>query len=167
MNLEKIKLENLEIAKSKGFGITLSDISFPEKIALIHSEISEAYQALQLNNFENRHGFHEEIADVMLRLLHLAGILEINFTSFKQIDFENNTSLENMMLNLHNLISEGYEFYRSKKLDLTKEKIIEAVSLVLLIADFKNIDLEAEIFKKMEINKNRVWDKQFLNEEMK
>jgi len=65
-------------AKSKGFGITPEEIDVPEKIALIHSEVSEAYEAWRKKNVSGKDGFNEEIADALIRLLHLAGVMGID-----------------------------------------------------------------------------------------
>jgi len=95
----------MDQAAAKGFGTTAEEINVPEKIALIHSEVSEAYQAWRHKNIDGKDGFKEELGDVIQRVLHLAGSL--------------------------------------------------------------NIDLEAEIIKKIEANKDRVWDWEKLNENKK
>jgi len=87
----------MEQAKEKKWGIKPEDISVPEKIALIHSEVSEAYEAYRNNNIEDKHGFKEELGDIIHRVFHLCGIFDI--------------------------------------------------------------DIEKQILKKIEINKNREWDK--------
>ena len=65
----------LKQAKEKGFGTKPEEINVPEKIALIHSEISEAYEAYRHKNMD---GFREELGDVVQRILHLCGILGID-----------------------------------------------------------------------------------------
>jgi NTP pyrophosphatase (non-canonical NTP hydrolase) len=44
-------------------------------LALIHSEVSEALEAFRVGDREN---FEEELADIAIRLLDLAGGLHIN-----------------------------------------------------------------------------------------
>src|SRR3989339_1793134 len=68
----------MEQAKQKGFGTKPEDINVAEKIALIHSEVSEAFEAYRHQNIDGKDGFKEELGDVIQRILHLAGIFEIN-----------------------------------------------------------------------------------------
>jgi hypothetical protein len=68
MNVEEIKNLNLAVAREKGFGVSLDEIDFAEKIALIHSEISETYLAFQQNNRTERHGVSEEMADIFFKV---------------------------------------------------------------------------------------------------
>ena len=66
------------MAKEKGWGVKPEDINVGEKIALVHTEVSEAFEAYRQGNIDNRHGFKEELADALMRILHLAGIFDIN-----------------------------------------------------------------------------------------
>ena len=68
----------LEQAKQKGFGTSPGDINVAEKMALIHSEVSEAYEAHRHNNIDGKDGFKEELADIVTRVLHLCGIFDID-----------------------------------------------------------------------------------------
>lgn len=167
MNLEDIKIKNLEIAKSKGFGSSLNEILFPEKIALIHSEISEVYQAYLQNNISNAHGVREELADVLLRVLHLCALLDINFSDVNSKSSIQDFSLENNLLILHNLISESYENYRHKKLEDSKKKLFESVEVLLSIAEKELFDIKHEAENKMQKNANRIWDSNLMNENIK
>lgn len=92
----------MDQAKVKGFGTKPEEINVAEKIALIHSEISESFEAYRHKNIDGKDGFKEELGDAVQRILHLAGIF--------------------------------------------------------------NIDLEKEILKKINNNKNRNWDWNELNE---
>jgi NTP pyrophosphatase (non-canonical NTP hydrolase) len=89
-------------AEEKGFGIKPEDINVGEKIALIHSELSEAYVAYRKKDMDGKDGFRQELGDVIQRVLHLAGIFDV--------------------------------------------------------------DIEKEILKKLEINKDRKWDWGAMNE---
>ena len=102
LNLKQLTSVILEQAKEKGFGTKPEDINVGEKIALVHSEVSEAYEAYRHKNIDGKDGFKEELGDAIQRILHLCGIF--------------------------------------------------------------NIDIEKEILKKIESNKNRNWDFGKMNE---
>ncbi len=69
----------MEQAKAKGFGTTPQEINTAEKIALIHSEVCEAYEAYRHNNMNDADGsFAEELGDIIQRVLHLGGIFKID-----------------------------------------------------------------------------------------
>ena len=68
----------MQQAKEKGFGTTPEEINIAEKMVLIHSEISEAYEAYRHKNIDGKDGFHEELGDAVQRILHLCGILGID-----------------------------------------------------------------------------------------
>ncbi|MFH1977743.1 MAG: hypothetical protein ABIJ92_00255 [Candidatus Aenigmatarchaeota archaeon] len=78
INLKKLTEMVLEQAKGKGFGTKPEEVNVAEKIALIHSEVSEAYEAYRKKNIEGKDGFNEELGDVIQRVLHLCGIFDID-----------------------------------------------------------------------------------------
>ena len=65
-------------AKEKGFGTTKDEINVAEKIALIHSEISEAFEAYRHNDLNGKDGFKRELGDAIQRILHLCGCFDID-----------------------------------------------------------------------------------------
>ncbi|HSD55813.1 MAG TPA: hypothetical protein VLA92_01530 [Candidatus Saccharimonadales bacterium] len=65
-------------AEAKGFGTKSEEIDVPEKIALIHSEVTEAYTAYRHKNIDGKDGLTEELGDVIQRVLHLCGALNLN-----------------------------------------------------------------------------------------
>lgn len=71
----------LEQAEAKGFGTKPEEINVGEKIALIHSEVSEAFEAYRHKNIDGKDGFKEELGDIIQRVLHLAGIFDIDIES--------------------------------------------------------------------------------------
>ena len=78
LTLEQIQILVMEQAKEKGFGTKLEEINVGEKIALIHSEVSEALLAYRHKNIKGKDGFEEEIGDAVQRILHLCGILGVD-----------------------------------------------------------------------------------------
>jgi len=77
-----------EWAKQQGFwdtavlsapgGAVHNPSLIPEKLALIHTEVSEAMEAHRDGNIKGKHGIGEELADVIIRTLDLAEYLGVN-----------------------------------------------------------------------------------------
>jgi phosphoribosyl-ATP pyrophosphohydrolase len=82
-----------EVANSHGFTVswtkTLYDMSVPEALCLVHSELSEALEAYRDNNIQK---FSEEIADVFIRLFHLVGDLDLDIVKAINEKIEKNKS---------------------------------------------------------------------------
>ena len=74
------ELSNLVMkqAKDKGFGVDPVKLDVAEKIALIHSEISEAFEAYRHKDMDGKDGFKMELGDAVSRILHLAGVMGID-----------------------------------------------------------------------------------------
>jgi NTP pyrophosphatase (non-canonical NTP hydrolase) len=66
------------LAKEKGFGVSPEQVNTMEKIALIHSELSEALAAYRNKKMNGQDGFAEELADAVIRILHLAAVHGLN-----------------------------------------------------------------------------------------
>lgn len=79
-------------AHVKGFGTKPSDINVAEKIALIHSEISEAFEAYRHKNIDGKDGFKEELGDAVQRILHLCGVMDIDIEKaiLNKLDYNKN-----------------------------------------------------------------------------
>lgn len=76
--LEQLKKMIMEQAEEIGFGTEPEDINVAEKIALIHSEVTEAFEAYRHKNIDGEDGFKEELGDAVQRILHLCGIFDID-----------------------------------------------------------------------------------------
>jgi len=78
MEVDELLKLVMKQAEEKGFGTKPDEINVSEKIALIHSEISEAYEAYRKKNIDDKDGFKEELGDAIQRLFHLCGIFNID-----------------------------------------------------------------------------------------
>ena len=77
LTLQQLTELVMEQAKRKGFGTTPDEINVGEKIALIHSEISEAYDAYRKQR-TGKGSFEEELGDAVQRILHLGGVMGVD-----------------------------------------------------------------------------------------
>lgn len=78
ISIGQVIKEVMRLAQEKGFGTKPEEISVPEKIALIHSEASEALSAFRHQKMNGKDGFAQELADIVIRVAHLAGVYGID-----------------------------------------------------------------------------------------
>jgi NTP pyrophosphatase (non-canonical NTP hydrolase) len=90
MTIQQLTDLIMEQARQKGFGVEPEDISVAEKIALIHSEISEAFEAYRHKNIDGKDGFKEELGDAVQRILHLCGVFDIDLEKSIIVKMESN-----------------------------------------------------------------------------
>jgi len=90
MEIKELQQLIMQQAKEKRFGVKPEDINVGEKIALVHSEISEAYEAYRHKNLDGEHGFKRELGDAIQRILHLCGIFEIDIEKEIMTKLESN-----------------------------------------------------------------------------
>jgi len=166
MDYENLKKLVMKQAEEKGFGTKPDDIIVSEKIVLIHSEISEAYEAYLANNLEGKDGFYEELGDVLQRTLHLGGIYAIDFSQNSDFDsaYLSSVSLDGKIARLHKITSDAWESYRHKKIDAFKDKLIDLAYSLNQVSLENNFSLEDAVLKKLYYNKNRDWNKERINE---
>ncbi len=68
MNISEIAIEIHQNARDHGWWEDASEEKIPERLCLIHSEVSEALEAYRIDDREN---FCEELADIVIRTLDL------------------------------------------------------------------------------------------------
>jgi len=163
MDLENLANIIIKQAEEKSFGIWPNEIILPEKIALIHSEITEAYDAFQKNNIDGKDGFHEELSDVLIRTVHLARVFN---STMKETDVEFPTNIDAQIAMLHKITSDAYEKYRHKKEDEFAKGLEHLINALIKCSKIHQFDLEEETLKKIKHNDNRTWDKNKLNEQL-
>jgi NTP pyrophosphatase (non-canonical NTP hydrolase) len=89
LTLQQLTELIMEQAKAKGFGTKPEEVVVAEKIALIHSEVTEAFTAYRHKNIDGKDGFEEELGDIIQRVLHLCGALGIDVESaiLRKLDY--------------------------------------------------------------------------------
>lgn len=75
--------------KIRAWGIVEDSRSIPTCLALVHSEVSEALEAYRN---DDRNGFAEELADIVIRVLDIAAFLKINLDEEIAAKLEKNKS---------------------------------------------------------------------------
>ena len=87
--MNQLAHEIAEYRESKGFVTSWENM--PEKLCLVHSEVSEALEAYRK---DDRANFAEEIADTIIRCLDITGTLGIDIEAEIQKKMERNRNRE-------------------------------------------------------------------------
>jgi hypothetical protein len=163
MNLVSGQQEVMELARNKNWGV--SNLIVSEKMALIHTEISEAYEAFLDNNWDGKDGFHEEVCDVLIRTLHLAGSFNVDVSNSQIIALP--TTTEGKLVFLHKIASSAYENYRRKNIESFKGELVHLSMAVIQLSKDLDFSLQESFSKKMSLNMHRTWDKDKYNENLR
>ena len=78
MHIAELQQKVMGQAKDKQWGVLPEEINTLEKLALIHSEVSEVLHVFRHNNIKGRDEFREELVYIIMRVLHLAGTYNVN-----------------------------------------------------------------------------------------
>lgn len=68
----------MALAREKGFGTKSEEINVGEKVALIHTQVSAAYEGYRKKRMKGKNSFENEISGAMIRIIHLCAVLGID-----------------------------------------------------------------------------------------
>lgn len=138
-----------------------------ELLALIHSEVSEAYEAWcsgkNDDKLPHRNGEEVELADTLIRLFDMAGGFDVNFINVDNEDMRESIwknipaeHLETIFYNtLHHSISQTLECFRKNKTDLYDDAFSKIYTLIIFYSQRKELNIQEAIQEKLEFNRNR------------
>jgi len=174
MNLNDIGREAFATAHSKGFYNTTPTV--PERLCLVHSEVSEADEAFRKSEFSlfilpsgKPVGLPSELADIIIRVADAATWLEVDLdkavkqTRLQTLTAHGSQGFDRLCL-IHSSISRTLEFFRDGENDLLGQKgewrgvpagLGEIVNHTFDMAFVMGIDLADAIHVKMAFNKTR------------
>ncbi|MBI4450707.1 hypothetical protein HY642_01915 [Candidatus Woesearchaeota archaeon] len=162
--LNTLRDKVLQQAAEKGFGTKPEEISVYEKIALIHSELSEAYEAFLRNDLNGKDGLYEELGDTLQRTLHLGGVYSVDFDSTTPDKTPTPEGIETTIARLHKVVSTALGHYRHKQEDRFKETLSLLAHELWRTAAHYQFSLEDAVLAKLERNKQRTWNPAEINE---
>ena len=94
MNIEELTTAVMKQAEEKGFGTKLDEISVPEKISLIHAQVSSAYEGYRKKQIDGPYSFSNEMAGALQRIVHLCAVMDIDVEKALKEKFEENADRE-------------------------------------------------------------------------
>lgn len=78
MQLQELQKIITDLANKKGWGNKPNEVIFSEKIALLHGEVAELLEAYRFRRLKGRDSLGEEMADIIVRTLHIASIYKVD-----------------------------------------------------------------------------------------
>lgn len=137
----------------------LQNFLFATKYALIHSEISEAWEGWQAQNYEN---LKEELTDIIIRALDCLGVVRwrgftiINMDKLIKELPEVNVGIECQLLTLHKMTSAGLESLRVDGVNTMSTHLVWIILYTIAVMDIYGWgDWQTMVREKMRINRGR------------
>jgi NTP pyrophosphatase (non-canonical NTP hydrolase) len=168
MTLNELAKLILKQAEDKGWGHTKDTLVVSEKMMLIATEITELRDAMHKKTTRPKDTIESEIADILLRTLHLGRAWDIDFDSKNNgvIHFKSHHGkiTDRDLLYLHDLVSICYDYYRHRKLKLFKRYLLKIAIETIALANSVGVDIYSATLNKININVTRTWDLRKLND---
>lgn len=138
------------------------DRNIGEMMVLIHSEISESFDAFSKDTMNltmddkltHRLGIEVELADTAIRIFDLAGYKQLNLCS-PSVESDQHFDPYFEYLVLHSFISSAYEGYRKSNRQKFEQGLTNAIYQIIYISNNLKLDLESAILEKLEFNSKR------------
>ncbi|MFM7012607.1 MAG: hypothetical protein ACKO0Z_25290 [Betaproteobacteria bacterium] len=145
---------------AKGFwpgGISARNVG--ELLALVHSELSEAYEAIQSMAFDDKlpefPAFDVEIADAMIRLLDAGAAYEVDMNEVvENVPFNPYEGVAHHIAVAHLLVSNALEAHRKGRTEDFKSAVSETFHYLVNTCFHYNSDFEV-IDAKLAYNRSR------------
>ena len=132
------------------------------KLALVHSELDEAYQAYCQHDLDGPDGVVKELADTAIRVLDIAGACSLDLEEWlmKLGEVEDpgvppGARLPEFLLYLHGLVTECAEATRRENVEYFALGLARLYGGLMEATDLFGRGLQAEIDKKMAVNEQR------------
>lgn len=170
-SMNDLAAEIHEINVSKGFWPDkVEDRNVGEALCLVHSELSEAWDAAKQNIYDDKltmyPGYQVEIADAVIRVLDLGGAHGIDFEA--PIPYSEGlgvlTSFSEDIAALHKRVDDVLEAHRKNELVedslaapvmLYKVLLVDVLFMLLAVGDKYDFDLMMIVEAKMDYNRGR------------
>lgn len=94
ITFEELNNKIMDQAREKGFGTKPEEINVPEKIALIHAQVSSAYEGYRSKKMTGGWSLEDELAGAVMRIIHLCGVLGLDLEEAMIKKYEENKTRE-------------------------------------------------------------------------
>lgn len=157
-NINELAKEIRAVNKANGWKVFQpqdwleNEYKFPAVIALIHSEITEAWEELETESWE---AMVTELADVKIRILDTVGGLVKDFTPYLDQSTLFGSTFQDDLLGAHKDASEALESYRKNDKERALAYLAHLYMRCNFISEVFAYDWEQILLDKIEINRNR------------
>lgn len=139
-----------------------SRVDISSKLALVHSEVTEAYHAWLAADRKISDEVLLELADVCIRCYDLLGAIDTRITKYASMEVSHveHDDFVTHLLDLHAAISEALEYMRKKEYlfpDVTEAAVLSVALLSIAVAKHHGHDLLPFITRKMDYNALRTY----------